>query len=418
MPLEVDASRAAMGGGQARMADRFVDSVGVNVHVGYFNTAYNDYPQLKSKLLELGVRHIREDGIVEDKPQYYFDRLNDLAASGIKTDAIVGACCAPLPSIDSRLGLIRWKVRGAVESIEGPNEWDFSGPSWPSELRSFQQRLYQKVKADASLSPLPVIGPALGGGTGAHDALGDISAWLDRGNVHSYPGAQPQWLSNYGRTFEGALADARKNSGPGKPVIPTETGYHNAFNCYGCAHHPISHRGSGIYVPRLFLDHFGRGVPRTYLYELFDWWPNPAYDDPERHFGLVWPGSYDRKPAFIALRNLISVLNDPGPAFSPGSLQYELYSRKAGVPANNLLLQKRDGSFYLVLWTGEHVWNRDTRQDLYPTPTGIHLAFDRTYTLEEIHPARGTAPVATHVTRSTDSLEIPPDDVLVLRIRP
>jgi hypothetical protein len=47
--------------GVARPADAFVDFVGVNTHLGYSDTTYVDYEGiLKPRLLELGVRHIRD----------------------------------------------------------------------------------------------------------------------------------------------------------------------------------------------------------------------------------------------------------------------------------------------------------------------------------------------------------------------
>ena len=45
----------------ARPADPFVDFVGVNTHLGYSDTTYGGYEGiLKPRLLELGVRHIRD----------------------------------------------------------------------------------------------------------------------------------------------------------------------------------------------------------------------------------------------------------------------------------------------------------------------------------------------------------------------
>src|ERR1035437_9422535 len=45
----------------ARPAGAFVDFVGVNTHLGYSDTTYGDYEGiLKTRLLELGVRHIRD----------------------------------------------------------------------------------------------------------------------------------------------------------------------------------------------------------------------------------------------------------------------------------------------------------------------------------------------------------------------
>ena len=47
----------------ARRADDFFNSIGVNTHFGYGDTNYRLYEErLKPRLLELGVKHIREDG--------------------------------------------------------------------------------------------------------------------------------------------------------------------------------------------------------------------------------------------------------------------------------------------------------------------------------------------------------------------
>src|SRR5262245_26276584 len=46
---------------RARSAASFVDSIGVNVHFSNPRTAYvTRYPEVKQKLLALGVRHLRD----------------------------------------------------------------------------------------------------------------------------------------------------------------------------------------------------------------------------------------------------------------------------------------------------------------------------------------------------------------------
>lgn len=57
---------------------------------------------------------------------------------------------------------------------------------------------------------------------------------------------------------------------------------------------------------------------------------------------------FSPKPAYTALRNTIALLEDPGPTFEPGSLDYALIGDTTNV--HRTLLQKRDGTFYLVLW--------------------------------------------------------------------
>ena len=50
----------------AKRADAFVETIGVNVHLNYLNTAYANYKEvIKPRLQELGIRHIR-DGAYQD----------------------------------------------------------------------------------------------------------------------------------------------------------------------------------------------------------------------------------------------------------------------------------------------------------------------------------------------------------------
>src|SRR5262249_37883627 len=129
-----------------------------------------------------------------------------------------------------------------------------------------------------------------------------------------------------------------------KGSVVTETGYHTAKTWTG--NHPgVSEQAMGRYVLRLFLEFFTSGISRTYLYELIDEGTNTG--EREQNFGLLrYDGS--EKPAFTGLKNLIGLLSDPGAGFTPGKLGYALSGDTAGV--RQLLLQRRDGRFYLVLW--------------------------------------------------------------------
>src|SRR5712691_3345090 len=53
-----------------KRADAFVDSIGVNTHLGYNDTHYNESDVVERKLSELGVRYIR-DGLSQGKPWLY-----------------------------------------------------------------------------------------------------------------------------------------------------------------------------------------------------------------------------------------------------------------------------------------------------------------------------------------------------------
>ena len=84
-------------------------------------------------------------------------------------------------------------------------------------------------------------------------------------------------------------------------------------------HLPVPEDVAGVYTPRVLLDHYLRGEKRVYTYELVDEFDDPGLTDPEAHFGLLHR-DFTPKPAFSAMKNLLGLLNDPGPAFTPTSI--------------------------------------------------------------------------------------------------
>ena len=321
----------------AQPADAVVESIGVNTHLGYTDTPYDDFPLVRQRLQELGIRYIR-DGVSQERPDVYA-RMRELAAAGIHLDAIAGD---PLQrwnigTIDQQLDLIQRELTSAVISIEGPNEYDLQGdPDWIAVLRSYTRQLWEGAKARPALAGLPVLCPSIV--TRPDMALaGDLSPWCDYGNTHTYlSGAMPETDS----IWDGELAAAASNSAA-KPVQVTETGYHNGVNGT-VGHLPTSERATGVYMPRLFLEDFRRGLVRSYAYELLDQREDPSKTDIEAAFGLL-RNDLSKKPAAVAIERLIGLLSDRGPAFEPTALAYRL----EGAPptARELLLQKRDGSF-------------------------------------------------------------------------
>ena len=335
----------------ARSADGFVDSIGVNVHLGYSDTPYARHDIVQKKLTRLGVRYIR-DHLFPDRPDMY-QTFRSLAKCGIKTNLIVGDPMRrwTIGPLDSQLDLIKKENLGdAVESLEGPNEYDLQGdPNWEPVLREYQRRLYRRAKSDPDLSRYPVLGPSLVD-VRSYGQLGDVSGSLDYGNIHPYPGGeQPDGQDS---DLDQLSAFATRNS-RSKPVQVTETGYHNGLRS-ASTHLPATERAAAIYMPRLFLDYYRKGVSRAYSYELIDQRPDPKRVDSEANFGLL-RNDYSEKPAYTAIRRTIDLLSDPGPRFKTSALRYSVSGSKAGV--KRMLLQKRDGTFYLALWRDESVWN-------------------------------------------------------------
>ena len=343
-----------------RAADAFVDSVGVNTHLHYTDTVYNRFRELiKPKLLSLGVRHIRDGAYTYpgiSGSSFYYARLRELAAAGVRFNLLTNIRTRHSETTDFSLldDLYRW-TDGATEAFEGVNEPDLQGVGdWAAQTRAAQRQLYETVKGDPSLRQVKVLGPSP---VWEAAALGDLSSYLDLGNTHPYPGGLMPLGSAYGQSLKSNLVNAAKNSGS-KAVVATETGYHNALGTTR-THPPVSEKTAAVYLPRLLLAYFNSGVSRTYLYELIDTWSDPTLKDPEAAFGLL-RNDGSEKPAFVAVRTLLGLLSDPGPAFSPEPFRVAFTGETQDV--QRTLLRKRDGTLYLALWLETPSWDRDARR--------------------------------------------------------
>jgi PASTA domain-containing protein len=400
-------SPPAASAAKARTADSFVDSVGVNVHLGFFDTPYHgEFETVRQRLLELGVRHVRDELTPEaDEAQY--EALNELAAAGIRSTLILGDPGDGLAGVDALVDSVAAQLPGAAEAVEGPNEYSTRGGStWKEDLVAYQERLYEAVKDDPALASLPVIGPSIVHGDQA--ALGDVSAHLDYGNIHSYPeGNGPE------HKMGSIVQVAKLNSGP-KPIMATETGYTTALGWTPAGpgeNRPISEEGMAVYMPRLFFEYFSRQIVRTFSYELLDEFPNPALDDREDHFGLL-RNDLSPKPAFTALRNTIDVLEDPGPDFAPGALDYALLGSTANL--HRVLLQKRDGTFYLALWRIASVWDPVAKEALAAPSEPVTLQLPAgTEATALYEPGASPDPVPSFARSGEPTVEIGPEVAIV-----
>jgi hypothetical protein len=398
---------------QARQADAFVDSIGIGVHLAYSDTPYvSQFTTVRERLEELGVRHLRDDLYPARSDQYA--RLEALAAAGVGSTLILGSPSNGSAGLEGLLDVAAGL--DGVEALEGPNEYSTMGgdPNWIANLTAYQEQLYADAKADPQLAALPVVGPSIVHGD--QDELGDVSAHLDRGNIHSYPqGDPPDKLKN-------AIERAELNSDE-KPIWATETGYHNALAWTG-ENKPVPEDVAATYMPRLFLEYWRWGIQRTFAYELLDQFPEPAGAEAESHFGLL-RNNLARKPAFEALRNTIAILADPGAPFAPAALDYAL--SEGGVPLagaespglHKVLLQKRDGSFYLALWRTTSVWDPDSATPIAAPGAAVELATEPPLGSVSIYrPNAGAEPISTSVAPSQPfSVEIGPA-VTILRLVP
>ncbi|HEX4486932.1 MAG TPA: hypothetical protein VH088_11725 [Terriglobales bacterium] len=347
----------------AGSADAFVDSVGVNIHLHYSNTSYSDFPHVKQALKDLGVRHVR-DGLVDTKWKDYYTRHNDLGSAGIKGLFIT----APNESDDLLLDYPE-RMKQSFEGYEAPNEYDQSRDSnWPATLSQFITRLNKTVKGDPNTSRFQVIGPSFTSQRSYQQMRGVCS--FDFSNLHNYFGGRNPGTDGWGSNGYGSYAWNLSNASsacPGKAVISTETGYQTDPTLT----QGISDEVAGKYLPRLLLEQWMHGIQRTYVYELIDL---PDMGSGDKAFGLV-RSDFSQKPSYMALMNLLHLLSDPGEAYTGKDFGFSLSGEVADV--QHVLLQKRDGTFFIALWIEKPGYNVNHKQVVNVPTQNVTLQTDK-----------------------------------------
>lgn len=401
----------------AKSAESLVDSIGVNLHLGYDDRVYNEFAKIKASLLDMGIRHYR-DGLENPAfKQHIKDRHNELGRVGIRGTFLASAAPAQdLASADL--------VAESLEAFEGQNEILNIYVRWEDAkrdaARQHQMDLFRAVKASPKWRSFPVIGPSAVGAE-AYKALGDLSAYMDLGNAHAYPlgpaPAVPQ--SNYFKEMEAAGLVA-----PGKRFLVTETGYQTGNNKEG--NQRVSLEASGKYAPRLFLENFNRGIVRSFWYEFINQGTDPGQ---ESNFGLL-SKDFSLKPSGLALKNLITVLKEasynsktrrwesPNPAFKPGALDYTLSGETHNV--HSTLLQKSNGKFYLCLWQEVSSYNIDNNveADIAVAPVNVSLNLSTPVASAALFsPSKGTLSTPVTIVRNKIALRVP-DEVVIIELMP
>ncbi len=391
-------------GVQSVSANEFLDTIGVNIHSTYTNTAYGRWDMVKQRLGELGVRHVRDGSIYGSKVLQ--DRLYELAPLGIKTSII-----ASKENVPQQLDVYQKAPANFISSIEGLNEPDCflkkETSQWVQITQSSQKSLFEQIKARPALKNIPILNASYCRGE-THQQVGDLSSWYDMGNMHPYPGGMPP---------EDRIAASMKDAGSlsgGKPYMATETGYHNALSYVGGAA-PASERAAGIYAPRIYLSYFQTGVKRAFMYELVNIQPETQLNMAlylNDHFGM-YRYNFAEKPAATAIRRLTTVLkDDPAAQARKDKLDYKVSGDTTNL--QQMLVQKSNGKFYLVLWRKDSVWDIQYRRDLTPPskPVTVSLPDNRSFNRFSIN----TADTALESGKSTASFDLGPD-VQILEIQ-
>lgn len=359
----------------ASRAYDFCDSVGVNTHFSYTDTAYYQQPAtLIAAIQQLHIRHVR-DGLAAGwvAPNLYsiFEQLDQ---AGIGANLVMPNPGASAPSVQVIEALL--PNYPSADAIEDPNEYDQSGdPAWAADLRGYLPVIWQAGQDTG----LPVFGPSLTQ-TDSYPTLGNVSADISDGNLHVYWGGRNPETSGWGgpdaqNNYYGSLPydfDQLEIDSPGKPVVMTETGYvvNNAPS-----QNVIPESVEAIYEPRLLLHAWNMGIRRTYIYELMDDPSSPP------GLGLLRP-DLTARPAYTALANLMSLLSDSEGGFSPQTLTYWLDG--VSDPIETTVLEKQDGSFWLALWEPASIFDVNAVVPVTVAPRTIKLSVDSGMQIEQV----------------------------------
>lgn len=323
---------------QSYQADKAADMPGINTHFNYGSSPYNkSYAQCRDLLIDLGVRHIRDANNSGVKNKY-----SELAGYGIKVDLICDIIRWQQPATWSDAKTITKAImsmpNSPVEYIEGPNEFDFE-TDWINGIRQRTIDLWNTYKGDAATSSIPIFGPSFGNTAGSPQQVGDLSSYLNYGNMHCYPGgAYPEGPQGGGWTIplDQAISNYQTIS-KSKPRVATETGYQMAKSGHGNLQ--VTERAAAIYTPRLFLTYLKKGFKHAYHYQLIN--------DNSENFGLV-NLDFTKRQHYHSIKNFIALFSDKGSEFTPQSLNYTLSGDLTDI--QSMLFQKRDGTFLLAIW--------------------------------------------------------------------
>lgn len=269
---------------------------------------------------------------------------------------------------------------GALLAFEGNNEPNNWGVTYQGEtggrdkswlpVAKLQRDLYRGVKNDAVLKSYPVWSISENGAErdnvglqfltipkGAGTLMPDGTKYADYANCHNYMG-HPSWpglhdnqtwiaadptpacrvdglYGNYGSTWAHHYPGYSASALLTLPRVTTETGV--------TIEGPFTEPVQALLYLSVYLDQFKRGWKNTSIYLLRD----RSDEAGNQSFGF-YAKDYTPRQAAHYLHNLTTILADIGAHKHLGKLAYSIPNQPETV--HDLLLQKSDGTFELVVW--------------------------------------------------------------------
>lgn len=424
---------------QAVPVAAFIDSLGVNTHINFTGPDYSGYadPAITSNSLRyIGFRHIRDGGRSFTPGQVA--RLVGVAQTADVKLTVTPGSGGPVDLAVFHQGLLDLEAArpGILAAVEGPNEINnvFMQAAWNVEYKgrksdmcardfqptqNLQGDLYKVVKSDPVLKGLPVYNYTVvyvKKGLGAPGCQADFEADIDAigretaadfGNIHEYSFQAAAPRTTLFKAME------RRTVTPGKPVVITETGFATDESAGARPKLAVSETVQAKYILSTVFDGFTLGARRTYIYQLLDNAPDTPATTIEKHFGLFYADGRP-KPAATALHNLTRILSEPG-AIS-GRREPLVYTLKGPHDLHDmqLLLQKPDGSYVLVLWAEPRIWDASAQRDIVVKPAEALITLKAPAGKVRIYdPLKGAAPVRTIRNTRDVTVEISDHPVLI-----
>ncbi|MEM6822571.1 MAG: hypothetical protein AAF558_11595 [Verrucomicrobiota bacterium] len=355
----------------AKKADNFIDSMGINIKLD--RTEYDtNWSKVKPRFQELGLWHYRDNLKNVNNSSTYRNRYQSLYNEGGAIGLFIWGPWENQNKPGNQAVGAAKKGPDYVVYISGPNEPDLFWPNdydnnpntnlW-AEARNYQNQMYNALKADSATDDIIVTTPPVSNYVLADD-LGnvnsDIMAW------HWYTGQGQPDKNEVGTGITQTKIGLGNSSAPNSDLFTTESGHNswktaNPGNSNTVAVNEVTQMHYNL---RILADQFRRGIGRTYMHQLMDLGTNA--NDFNHSWGIVKANSNKTpKPFFTAWKNLINLFKERTwnsssktwniPSFSAGSLNYSITGNTDAV--KNLLLQKSDGDFYMLVWVAADSWN-------------------------------------------------------------
>lgn len=416
---------------KAKPGDDFVERIQGMAHLHHTQSSYTvNWDVMKDHLGELGIRYLRRvhtsrlsqpDNIA--RHHYLYNNYGIRFQFQVRQGFLKKKGIWSKEQLRHNLEIIQHDFPlEMIVRLEGPNEGPFETEEQRYAIINYQTELYKSVKTDSLLNQIPVVCFStidLGG----LDLFDNLHRICDIGNIHSYPGSRTPdgFVNHIQRRFLGSKAYPTK-----KDMAITE----QAYGDRGVQFPDTMHRNSNIqakYEQRMLLLQYEKDLKIIGRSQLADAKP----DGVNNKFSYIGYLKYDGspKPVYYAVKNLLSLLGEAEwnqdcqkwsypPDFIPDSLNYEIEGNKKNI--KQLLFQKSDKRFFLVLWQEVNSWDNVSGTEREISIRNLTLKLDVPMDLARIwqpynpdKPALEMTPISTSKYPKNLSLSVPDHPIVV-----